>query len=623
MKSLLRWIDDRTGLSDAVRHCLGVRLPGKPCVCRVWPSTIGFAFCVQVITGFCIWVYYSPSAQSAWESVYYLQHEVAGGWLLRAVHHWSAQVLPVLTGLYVLQMLVTGAYRAPRELVFWTALLMVLVTLGLLLTGDLLAWDRNSVASTQVRVGFLNMVPGIGSGLYKLAAGGPEFGHLTLTRFLALHICCMSGGLALLLFLHVSLVRRADAARTAEAEKTFLYWPNQAVLNARAMVIVLAVILLLSVQKVPHGVSDDPRGVELGSPASALSSYEAARPEWAFLGLYGFSDLEIFRGELLGLSKKILPIFVIPGLLVCVYLAMPWIARRRGGHVFNLALTAILLAGIVLLSLKSLSKDRSDEKHQAALRTESEHAARAVQLAHAKGIPPTGALTLLQNDPKTQGPILFKTHCASCHDYVDARPPIGGALSCPPEWAGIKSEEPSAPNLYGYATREWIGGWLDPKTITGPDYFGNTKLKRGEMVENLEVLYEDLDEDELKELKQELATLAAGLSAEAELKSQHELDAKSAALIGEGKRLIAELGCIDCHTFHGQGTKNGPDLTGYGSREWTIAIISNAAAGRFYGKDNDRMPAYAEFPHDPAKNALSARDIGLLADWLRGEWFQQ
>ena len=59
----------------------------------LWPAAILFAFCVQAITGFFLWAYYSPSAQTAWESVYFLQYEVAGGWLLRAIHHYSAHVL--------------------------------------------------------------------------------------------------------------------------------------------------------------------------------------------------------------------------------------------------------------------------------------------------------------------------------------------------------------------------------------------------------------------------------------------------------------------------------------------------------------------------------------------------
>ena len=55
---------------------------------------------------------------------------------------------------------------------------------------------------------------------------------------------------------------------------------------------------------------------------------------------------------------------------------------------------------------------------------------------------------------------------------------------------------------------------------------------------------------------------------------------------------------------------------------WLVGIISNPAHQRFYGSENDRMPAYAEFPDEPAKNTLSAHDIGLLVDWLRGEWYE-
>ena len=56
MRALLDWIDDRTGLGGLLRNCLDVRIPGRACWCRVWPATIGFAFCVQLITGFFVWM---------------------------------------------------------------------------------------------------------------------------------------------------------------------------------------------------------------------------------------------------------------------------------------------------------------------------------------------------------------------------------------------------------------------------------------------------------------------------------------------------------------------------------------------------------------------------------------
>ena len=94
-------------------------MPGGACWCKVWPCVIAFLFCVQAITGFFLWAYYSPSAQTAWESVYFLQNEVVGGWLLRAIHHYSAHVLLAVLILAVVQSILTRAYRAPRELVFW------------------------------------------------------------------------------------------------------------------------------------------------------------------------------------------------------------------------------------------------------------------------------------------------------------------------------------------------------------------------------------------------------------------------------------------------------------------------------------------------------------------------
>ncbi len=119
MKALWFWFNERTGFGDWCGRLAGSPAPGGACWCKVWPCAIAFAFCVQAITGFFLWVYYSPSEQTAWESVYYLQYHVAGGWLLRAMHHYSAHVLLAMLILYVVQSILTRACRAPRELVFW------------------------------------------------------------------------------------------------------------------------------------------------------------------------------------------------------------------------------------------------------------------------------------------------------------------------------------------------------------------------------------------------------------------------------------------------------------------------------------------------------------------------
>jgi ubiquinol-cytochrome c reductase cytochrome b subunit len=561
-----------------------------------------FALCVQAITGFFLWMYYSPSANTAWESVYYLQYQVAGGWLLRAVHHYAGQTMLVLAGLYLLALIFSGRYRAPREGVYWTALLAVIFALALLLTGDLLAWTQNGYASTKVRVGFSTLLPWIGGDVYKLAAGGPAFGHLTLTRFLALHIGLFGGGLILVMGLHFHFLHRASRTLAAKAKTTTPLWPKQMGRNAAVCLIVLAAIFALSLS---HGASgDNPhRGVALGSPADAdpTNPFDAARPEWAFRGLYHFSHY--FSGE-----NAIFAIFVIPGAILLVYLLLPFVGRAFVGHLFNCLLTAGLFGGIVVLSFLSYRQDAADPVQRHALVEEQARADRAIELTSAKGIPMGGAIELLRSDPLAQGNLLFKQNCVSCHDLTDEK------------GIGLAAEKSSAPNLHGFASRQWIAGLLDPKQIMTPKYFGNTKI-RGGMIDYVRNVLPGLTED--AESKANLKKVIAALSAEAELPSQREADARDKELIEEGRKLLVDdFGCVDCHKFRDEGKLGtSPDLTGYGSKAWISAFTANPKSKRFYGNKNDRMPSYAE-SDDASKNLLSPRSLDTLSDRLRGDWFR-
>src|SRR5664279_2946260 len=173
MKSLLTWFNDRTGLFNGCGWLADSPVPGRLCWCKTVPSVIALLCCVQAITGFVLWAFYSPSAQTAWESVYFVQHHVVGGWLLRAIHHYSAHVLLAVLILAVVQSILTRAYRAPRELVFWATVGLGLLALAGVLTGDLLSWDQNGYAATKTRTGFLTLLPWVGDSLLKIAIGGP------------------------------------------------------------------------------------------------------------------------------------------------------------------------------------------------------------------------------------------------------------------------------------------------------------------------------------------------------------------------------------------------------------------------------------------------------------------
>jgi len=141
---------------------------------------------VQFITGVFLWMAYSASSQTAWESVYYIQDVMTGGWLLRGIHHYTAQAMIILLVLHLMQVVLDGAYRAPREINFWIGLVLLNLVLAISLTGYLLPWDQRGYWSTSVATSLMAVVPGgVGPVIQRLVIGGPNYGHHTLTRFFA------------------------------------------------------------------------------------------------------------------------------------------------------------------------------------------------------------------------------------------------------------------------------------------------------------------------------------------------------------------------------------------------------------------------------------------------------
>ncbi|HYT59989.1 MAG TPA: cytochrome b N-terminal domain-containing protein [Haliangiales bacterium] len=598
MNRLLNWIDRRTGYRRIIEYALYENIPGGARWRYVWGSTLVFCLAVEFGTGLFLWMSYSPSSQTAWESVYYIQNEMTGGWLLRGLHHFTASLMNVLLVLHLMQVVIDGAYRAPREINFWFGLGLLLLVLALSLTGYLLPWDQKGYWATKVATNIMGITPFIGPALQRLVIGGPDYGHHTLTRFFALHAGVLPACVVTLVGWHLFLFRRHGiTAKDPKRKADEYFWPDQVLNDAVACLAVLATVLFLVLRPWLFHTGED-LGAELAAPADPSETYSAARPEWYFLFLFEF--LKFFPG-----GTEIWGAIVIPGFIMLIIFLMPILGHWKLGHRFNVGLSVSLLAGIIFLTFLSVTKDRRDLAYKAAVEEARRNAERVKILARSPtGIPREGAVTLLRNDPLTQGPKLFAKNCAGCHRY-------GGR-----DGAGQQPKDaPSASDLKDFARRDWLAGLLDPQRVDSPHYFGGTKFKEGKMVKFVKKDVAGF----APEQKEQLRKIIAALSAEAGLKSQRDLDQRDAAVIAEGKTLIATeaMRCTECHQFHKPDEDaSAPDLTGFGSRDWLVDFISNPAHTRFYGKRNDRMPAFGE------DKVLDDHAIGLLADWLRGDWYE-
>ena len=659
---LADFLDDRTGYRALVHEALYERVPGGARWRYVWGSTLVFAFLTQVITGLFLWANYAPSAQTAWESVYYIQHEMAGGWLLRGIHHFMAQAMVVLLALHLLQVVIDGAYRAPREVNFWLGLVLMMLVLGMALTGYLLPWDQKGYWATIVATNLAGIVPFVGPSLQQLVIGGPEYGHHTLTRFFALHAGFLPATLVLFLVVHLAVFRKHGLhAKQPITKPDGLFWPDQLLRDAVAMLavmaVVLGVILMPALRAMLAGEAVDPGhlGAELGAPADPSLPYAAARPEWYFLFLFQF--LKVFEGW--GATGEFVGAILVPGLIMAVMALMPILGNWRLGHRFNVVFTLAILAGVGLLTAlalnedysalwvdrsslaeaetlhdqtggdpvklaaalggdhgkaaaierqwKTLEKVRRSQSFLDAVKLAKADAARAVELAgRPERIPPAGMLELVRRDPLSQGPRLFAQHCAGCHAHVDPLAPDAEAVIA----------KSSAANLFAFGSADWMRGLLDPGQVAGPAYFGNTAHKEGDMVS---FVRDDLI-DEATWPKADIDAVVAAMTAEA----GRPVPAGIARLVEKGRALVAaDDRCGACHTFHDNGTEPGaaPDLTGWGGREWLVGIIVDPTHARFYGDRNDRMPRFG-VTAEGSLPPLSREQIELVADWLRGEWYR-
>ena len=659
---LADFLDDRTGYRAVMHEALYERVPGGARWRYVWGSALVFAFMTQVITGLVLWSSYSASAQTAWESVYYIQHEMTGGWLLRGIHHVMAQAMVVLLALHLMQVVIDGAYRAPREVNFWLGLVLMMLVLGMALTGYLLPWDQKGYWATRVATNLAGLVPLVGPSLQQVVVGGPDYGHHTLTRFFAIHAGFLPVTLVLILVVHLSLFRKHGlCAKQPITKPDAMFWPDQVLKDAVAMLavmaVVLGVILMPALRAMLEGrpIVPGELGAELGAPADPSLPYAAARPEWYFLFLFQF--LKVFEG--FGASGEFFGAIVVPGLVMGVMFLMPILGRWQLGHRFNVAFTFALLAGIGLLTamatnedyaalwadrgafadveklleetendkakiaahfgndaakiavfearVKKLDRIRHSQSFLDAVAQAKADAARSIELAgRPERIPPAGMMELVRNDALSQGPKLFSQHCVSCHAHVDPAAPEAHAVLA----------KASAANLHGFGTAAWMRGLLDPKQVAGPAYFGNTAHKDDEMVNFVQ---NDLA-DAATWKPDDIEAVIVAMAAEAGLAAA----GTPPAVIEKGRGLVADgERCGSCHTFRDNGVAAGsaPDITGWGSREWLVGIIVDPTHERFYGDTNDRMPSFGK-AEEGAAPILTRRQIEMIADWLRGDWYR-
>jgi len=209
LREVGEWLDARLGAGPTIAEVAGHRVPRQTASWwYVFGSGTLVLFVIQVVTGICLATVYVPSAAGAWQSLEVLNYEQPLGWYLRAVHGWGSNFMVAMMSIHVAQVFLFGAYKYPRELTWIAGVFLLLCTLGMAFTGQVLRFDQDAYWGLGIGAAIVGRMPLLGREGVHLLLGGPIIAGQTLSRFFTLHVFVVPGLLIAFVAVHLLLVLR-------------------------------------------------------------------------------------------------------------------------------------------------------------------------------------------------------------------------------------------------------------------------------------------------------------------------------------------------------------------------------------------------------------------------------
>lgn len=327
------WFDARLGVRATLLPMLRHPIPREAAGPMGWWYVFGSAaltlFLIQILSGIALALVYVPSADNAYESLLYLNDEAPLGWFLRALHYYAGSGMVVLVLVHMTQVFLHGSFKYPRELTWVLGVLLLLCTLGMFFTGQVLRWDPDAYWGLAIGGAMAGRVPLVGPWLVRQLFGGPVIGGDSLSRFFTLHVFVIPAALLLFVAIHLWLVlRRGISAPPVPGEVVdpesydeeyeqslkdgVPFFGDAMVKDALFSALAVIVVVILAAVLGPKGPS--------GPPDPALSG-GTPRPEWPFLWLFAMLALSPPWAETVIM-------LVFPLVLIITLILVPFVSQR-------------------------------------------------------------------------------------------------------------------------------------------------------------------------------------------------------------------------------------------------------------------------------------------------------
>jgi len=280
----------------------------------------GMLLAVQIVTGILLMVYYVPEINSAHASILKINSQINFGWFIRSLHSWGANLMILAVVVHLFSTYFMKAYRKPREITWWTGLILIVLCLAFGFTGYLLPWDEVSFFATKIGLDIAEKMPVIGHTISYMLRGGQTISQATISRFFVIHVAILPAALLALLGLHLLLVQlhgisEPDAFKNAAPDRKQYekFFPTFFLKDILVWILALNTLFVLTMLN-PWGLGPE------ADPFAAAPM--GIKPEWYFLAPFQFLKLippmigpiegELFGillMSLVGLAFVVIPIF--------------------------------------------------------------------------------------------------------------------------------------------------------------------------------------------------------------------------------------------------------------------------------------------------------------------------
>jgi quinol-cytochrome oxidoreductase complex cytochrome b subunit len=321
----------RLGVAGLAERLAAVRVPAWSFP-HLLAAVVLWLFLLDVASGIPLLLFYRPDASAAHDSVVTIVGMPHGA-LIRGVHAWTSQLLIAALGGQVAALLFSRRFTPPREVLWWSSLLLLVLGCTLSLSGGVLPWSQRALLQALVSSDLLEKTPLIGGWLVTLIQGGPEVSGWTLHHAYGFHTGALPALTSLLLAVYLFLLLRLSPRSGEPAEvATIPLYPDFAVRAAAACVAVLMLVMSLALFAAPP----------IGAPAAldAPPPGAAAAPPWYLLFLHQL--LLAAPPTLLGVDS---PTFVMGGLtlVAAAVFAVPLLDRRGSRATRGIGIAALIV----------------------------------------------------------------------------------------------------------------------------------------------------------------------------------------------------------------------------------------------------------------------------------------